>query len=45
VDQWWRDGGDDPLPVTMLSFAGSTRTRPVRVPASATGPRHLLARP
>lgn len=46
VDQWWRDGGDDPLPCTMLSFPGSTRDprRPVRVPASTAGPRHLLAR-
>jgi hypothetical protein len=46
VDRWWRDGGDDPLPCTMLSFAGSLRDsrRPVRVPAAAAGPRHLLAR-
>jgi hypothetical protein len=47
VDRWWREGGDAPAPTTMLSFAGASRDprRPVRAPASASAPRHLLLHP
>jgi hypothetical protein len=44
VDRWWREGGNDPTPRSMLSFPGASRdTRhPVRRPASTAAPRHLL---
>ncbi|NMO94130.1 hypothetical protein [Actinomycetospora sp. TBRC 11914] len=43
VDRWWREGGDEPAPATILSFPGSTREprRPVRV-STTSDPRHLL---
>ncbi|HEY2193362.1 MAG TPA: hypothetical protein VGH76_13840 [Actinomycetospora sp.] len=44
VDGWWRDGGHEPAPSSMLSFPGASRDRrrPVRSPGSTSAPRHLL---
>jgi hypothetical protein len=44
VDRWWRDGGDDPAPATMLSFAGAP-VRPLRLATGTSAPRHGLVRP
>jgi hypothetical protein len=48
VDRWWRDGGDEPAPGTMLSFT-ATRSRAFRTAtspsASPSGPRHQLVSP
>lgn len=43
VDRWWRDGGDEPAPTSMLSFPGASQDpRAVRSPGSTSAPRHLL---
>ena len=45
VDRWWRDGGDEPVPATMLSFAGAP-PGPLRLTATGpSAPRHGLVRP
>ncbi|MDT7745386.1 MAG: hypothetical protein QOE59_4464, partial [Actinomycetota bacterium] len=46
VDRWWRDGGDEPVPATMLSFAGtpSRSLRPATL-AGTSGSRHQLVPP
>jgi len=43
VDRWWREGGDERGPGTMLSFAG-TRPRLEAVDPALSGPRHGLTR-
>jgi hypothetical protein len=46
VDRWWRDGGDEAGPGTMLTFAGSVSDPPRTTTGTATsGPRHGLVRP
>ena len=44
VDRWWRDGGDEPGPGTMLSFAGTRSPRETADTARSV-PRHGLTGP
>ena len=45
VDRWWRDGGDEQAPGTMLSFSGA-RSHALRAAGTATSdPRPGLGRP
>ena len=41
VDRWWRDGGDEPTPGTILSFPGA-RSRALRFRSPAEARHHLV---